>query len=289
MGMIIKNKTPYSSSSIIVELTQAEYDALSTQEKNSNVFYCITDENGDEQSFQPVIYSTKEREVGVWTDGKPLYEKTLYVASGQINSTTFINMPTQSGIERLVSYKGSAYDVNEQRYYALPYNRIRDVEGIWILCYVLSDHTLTPVLFTRQSATYNLSDIFVTIQYTKVADTPGSGIWTTSGVPAVHYSENEHEVGTWIDGGTLYEKTLYYSSISASKTDWTQLIQFDEADMLLSYNTRATWNNRQLDNAYLRISLYNGYLYHYEGELANGSTLSNYCATIRYTKSTSSS
>lgn len=190
-------------------LTWAEYCALTEEEKANGTTYYINDINGKgEDKFQPVIYSTEEREIGVWTDGKPLYEKTLYVASGQINSSTFLNMPTQNDIERLVLYKGSVYDINDQRYYALPYERFSSVEGIWILCHVLPDHTLTPVLFTRQSDTYSLSNIFVTIQYTKTTDTPGSGTWTPQGVPATHYSTEEQVVGTWTDGSTIYEKTI---------------------------------------------------------------------------------
>ena len=171
---------------------------------------------GGGYQLQPVIYSTEEREIGVWTDGKPLYAKTLYVASGQINSTTFLNMPSQNDIERIVSYKGSVYDIDDQRYYALPYERITDTEGIWVSCHVLPDHTLTPVLFTRQSTTYNLSNIFVAIQYTKTTDTPGSGTWTPQGVPAVHYSTEEQVVGTWVDGSTIYEKTFNVEYLTSS-------------------------------------------------------------------------
>lgn len=114
-----------------------------------------------------VHYSENEQVVGTWVDGSTVYEKTLYLASGQINASTSLSLPTQSDIERLIFYDGSVYDVNDQRYYAIPYERISAIEGIWLQCHVLSDHTLTPILFTRQSQTYSLADIYITLRYTK--------------------------------------------------------------------------------------------------------------------------
>jgi hypothetical protein len=55
-----------------------------------------------------------------------------------------------------------------------------------------------------------------TIQYTKIADVAGSGIYTPSGALAVHYSTNEQVIGTWIDGKPLYEKTWDFSGSPVS-------------------------------------------------------------------------
>lgn len=207
MGVIIKNKTQYSSSSIIVELTQAEYDALSTQEKNSNVFYCITDVNGDEQSFQPIIYSTEEREIGVWTDGKPLYQRTwiytttsvitssIVIGNYDVNTTevkVIVGQATEGAIDYLLPYVGGGGG----------YSSINTSNG--------------NILFGVSNASWGSGSIIkVTIQYTKTTDTPGSGIWTPSGVPAVHYSTNEQVVGTWVDGSTVYEKSYEVTGINA--------------------------------------------------------------------------
>lgn len=253
----------------------------------NNVMY-----NGGDTLIQPIIYSEKEREIGCWTDGKPLYQRTLFYTgntvitvsgdSGSPYSATgitdiYVNdiLPT---LDKLIHYQiDLTSEGNEKNIYQFEYN-FQALTGTF-----MRSHN-PGIAFIGYNIIPGSS---ITLQYTKTTDQPGSGIWTPQGTYAEHYSTDEQVVGTWIDGSTIYEKTLYYSSISTSKTDWIQLIQFDEADMLLSYNTRATWNNRQLDNAYLRISLYNGHLYHHEAELTNGSTLSNYYATIRYTKTTS--
>jgi len=62
-----------------VPLTQAEYDALTDDEKNAEKLYLITDAaasgSGGGGSSEEV-YSTEETRIGTWF-GKPLYRQCL--------------------------------------------------------------------------------------------------------------------------------------------------------------------------------------------------------------------
>ena len=196
-----------------ITLTQAEYDALiQAGTVDPDAFYFIKDTNGDGQSFQPVIYSLEEREVGVWADGRPLYEKTYYNA-GAITGVVAIPHGI-SDLERVVSFRGSVLDSNatpaDYTRYALP--RVA-VDGYNIGLDVVSDTDIrvaVPNIFGTR-----LYGWYVTIQYIKSSDTPGSGTWTPQGVPAVHYSTDEQVVGTWIDGSTVYEKTFNITTLNS--------------------------------------------------------------------------
>ena len=55
-----------------VELTQAQYDQLTSDEKHNGTIYFITDAPSN-----PVDYSTDEKVIGHWVDGKTLYERTF--------------------------------------------------------------------------------------------------------------------------------------------------------------------------------------------------------------------
>ena len=153
--------------------------------------------------YAPIVYSTEEREVGVWTDGKPLYQKTFV---GTIGSRTYF-IPNTTNIETLVAVSG--YSTSEGWDYNLPYDdgtdRIsiaRDTDGVR--------------LYTSQ---YFVNKPFVVnLQYTKTTDTAGSGSYAALGVPSHHYSTNEHVVGTWIDGSTLYEKSFIGTSAANFST-----------------------------------------------------------------------
>ena len=189
-----------------IELTQAEYDALTPAEKMSDTPYLITDANGDGSQFQPVIYSTSERVIGVWTDGKPLYEKTVVLSSElTINANDWgVTSEPSSGISSLIdmvvlSSTGTVY---------LAYGAIDT--GDYIRIYNV-----------RSNAEIRIKTFI--IRYTKTTDTPGSGIWTPQGVPAVHYSTDEQVVGTWIDGSPVYEKTISIDNISGTSYETSAL------------------------------------------------------------------
>ena len=150
---------------------------------------------GTQNIFTPQIYSTEERVIGVWTDGKPLYQKTYHF-------TTPITIQgggswTNTGID--ISFVD--YLVNgEFTQTASRWNGISPINNAG---------TLNAVLMTSGNLT--VSDI--TIQYTKTTDIAGSGSFNTLGIPARHYDTTEKVVGTVeMDNGTikpLYEKSWW--------------------------------------------------------------------------------
>ena len=140
--------------------------------------------------FSPVIYSEQEREIGVWTDGKPLYQKTYILSSvitlPQNTWTIVISDVSSLSIDRLVFSCG-----NPTSSQTMALNSYLDGSAIKVF------------------STFNWSISAITIQYTKITDVTGSGKYTTLAAPSAHYSTSEHVIGTWIDGKTVYEKTIY--------------------------------------------------------------------------------
>lgn len=223
MGKIMLNEIDYSGGNAnVIRLTQAEYDALPPTKLTDNNVYMITDTNGDGSQFQPVIYSEDEREVGVWVDGKPLYQKTIVytdnisteqsIQHGILNLDKFIFVSGYiemnwegGGFEPLINPALGDSSLSPQ--YS---NCIKDI----------SSQSFT-VCIGQSRLNQGVNAIVVNFQYTKTTDTAGSGTWTPQGVPAVHYNTDEKVVGTWIDGNTIYGKT--FTNLSESLTnvnDW---------------------------------------------------------------------
>lgn len=175
-----------------------KYNASSGKWENSS---------GDGQKFQPVIYSTEEREIGVWTDGKPLYQKTYVFETELIlvsNIWTYTDIPN-TGIDKIISFE--AMNNSGTNLGFLGVNRDSYETGT------------IGILNTRNT---NTPCKIFTIQYTKTTDTPGSGTWTPQGVPAVHYSTDEQIIGTWVDGSTIYERVFVLGSeLNISCSSWT--------------------------------------------------------------------
>ena len=188
------------------ELTQAQYDALPYDKLTDNILYCIKDTGIVEgEKFAPIIYSLEEREVGVWIDGKPLYQKTWILTVPNASGIYDYN-ETVSNLDEVCHTEFSVFGLGE-RHYTPWYNPATIMFG---------EQTSTYIEFYFASTDYAGRLIKYTSQYTKTTDNAGSGAWTTSGVPAVHYSTTEQIVGTWIDGKPLYQKTIPCGNISGS-------------------------------------------------------------------------
>lgn len=194
-----------------VELTQSEYDALPASKLTDGILYCIKDTGIVEgEKFAPVIYSLEEREIGVWIDGKPLYEITwdgiVTISSSSRTYTSFYNM-TDLNVEKCISATGYLNASVNVRFLSF-------ADGTtYPIAITFNANSKTLQLITQgYTGTY---PVCVTLRYTKTTDVPGSGKWGTNGVPTHHYSTTEQVIGTWIDGKPLYEKILINTQIIA--------------------------------------------------------------------------
>lgn len=155
------------------------------------------------------IYSFEERQVGVWTDGKPLYQKTIDFGELPNNTTKQVNHNV-SNIETVVEIKGVSY-VNNLIYGE---NLPPVTAGKAFRASVREN--VVEVSSTDNWTGYNAR---ITFKYTKTTDVAGSGEYVPSGDKAEHYSTDEEVIGTWIDGKTLYRKVLEIP-ISNKNTDY---------------------------------------------------------------------
>lgn len=162
--------------------------------------------------FSPIIYSTTEREIGVWVDNKPLYQKTIDTGLIPSNTTKTI-AHNISNIETIVSYFGIALNSSGSDAREMPYVGFSD----WNISLYVDATNIN--IQTKQNWENDFPRSYVTIQYTKTTDTPGSGSYNTLGVPTHHYSTDEQVVGTWIDGSTLYEITLDITLTGTNHTE----------------------------------------------------------------------
>jgi len=153
------------------------------------------------------LYSTDEKMIGQWVDGKPLYQKTIEVNvttstnqganiyTGEISLSTFFDFST---IDNMF------FDI-EHSFYVL--GNVRGFVYGWVV--KEASTVLIGTLYARSNVPSKL-----TFQYTKQSDSPISIGNDTD------YSTEEKIIGTWIDGKPLYQKT-FVQSISVAVGDTT--------------------------------------------------------------------
>ena len=185
-------------------------------------------------SIQPLIYSLTEREIGVWTDGKPLYQKTLSLISSSDASETIIY--TGDSTIEIKNFDGYIVYSSGNIVEHLPLNIST---AIWTMV----GDTVNKLVQKISQLDYCGLTEYVTIQYTKTTDTAGSGTWTPSGAPAVHYSTNEQVVGTWVDGKTLYEKTIMLGTRITINYDYTTILADMSSDNIESLIDAVVFDN----------------------------------------------
>ena len=262
------------------EVTQAEYDALSEAQKMNGVAYFIKDAMLPSRSaiYAPVIYSTKERMIGTWTDGRPLYQVTKIftnISSGRVNLAHGIaNVRTLM----LVNWK---FATSSEAYGIVGFDTL-DTSNNYLCSIITYDSTN---ISYRLGAGWNATRLFCTFQYTKTTDVAGSGNWGADGIPMQHYSTSEKVIGTWLDGKTLYEKTVVFGTqLTISSNTWTdtELLKsgIDNIVEITTMNTDGTtWSSvgcraRASTSSY--VQLFN----------TRNADISIKYITIRYTKTT---
>ena len=104
------------------------------------------------------IYSTVERRIGTWVDGKPLYEITMLPPSGTGSANTWIDLGTvglgANTVDSVIKLFG-AYTYNSE-YFGCPNNRS-------MLDYVKTNDKM----WYYNTGTNPPYPYFITMQYTK--------------------------------------------------------------------------------------------------------------------------
>ena len=111
-----------------IAITQAEYDALTDEEKQADVMYAITDDGGSgEDSSGDNVYSSEEVRVGTWF-GKPLYRKTSPVSELLAGTNVLIPISELSDVDVFVS--SAAILINDvganNNYVTLPFLSVNE-------------------------------------------------------------------------------------------------------------------------------------------------------------------
>lgn len=166
------------------------------------------------------IYSTDEKLIGQWKDGKPLYQKsyTGLATFGIANEWTSIPSIVISNVSQIVKGFG-----------------VRSSDGAVINIANFRVNGSALQYFITQS--YDSVDTVV-IQYTKTTDT-AQAIGNAN-----DYSTTEKIVGTWIDGKAIYQRTLTGLNASLNTSDWNTLCNIPNISYVIDaigyYNNSGT-------------------------------------------------
>ena len=150
-------------------LTQAEYDALTDEEKQADVVYAITDDGGSGSSSgdsSEEIYSTEEVRIGTWIDGKPLYRRVVTGVVTTLNTDLDVGDPIPD-IETVASVVGTF--TNGGGYWYPHQTFVNDSSSITAF---ISAKVSQGRIQVRTSFSLLVNQkCYITVEYTKTTDT----------------------------------------------------------------------------------------------------------------------
>lgn len=163
------------------------------------------------------LYSTDEKIIGCWTDGRPIYQKTFATKCPTVTTDGIAVLGSYidigASIENVVNCFG---EVRRTDGYTSPIPFVGPMSssdpslGIkFAKVYVANNYVSTAssrnkFAVQNNSIQLNNSDVYVTLQYTKTTDAANSFKYGNE----TDYSTDEKIVGTWIDGKLIYQKTI---------------------------------------------------------------------------------
>lgn len=157
------------------------------------------------------LYSTSEKMIGQWVDGKPIYQKTFNfgeVTFSTPSARTYYDLQdvTSLSIDKMIKMVGCILE-------STTWKQLNYADGAANGGYMSYAYTSPKLRVLCQG--FTKATMIETIQYTKTTDSPVSVGNDTD------YSTTEKIVGTWIDGKPIYQKTV--STTISAVNDWTNI------------------------------------------------------------------
>ena len=177
------------------------------------------------------IYSTDEQVIGVWTNKKPLYQKTIISDVSQ--STGAVTIATGiSNVEEIIQTFGSASYGSNDNWTFLPFDDDSNQTNISnsmlkVRNFNRNNGNLALYIGSDYNGQYKINKIRITLQYTKTTDTAGSGGFQAYGFSPIIYSDVERVVGVWRDNKPLYQKSITVNSVNLPANDGVDVLLSD--------------------------------------------------------------
>lgn len=162
------------------------------------------------------MYSTDEKMIGQWIDGKPLYAKT--VSCGTLPNNTAMRVSTgTSNIAMCIVIDGFAISSSLNRIKTFP---MANMDYGY-------DTANNEIIISTSENYSSYTESYVTINYTKTTDSAISIGNDTD------YSTDEKIIGTWIDGRPIWQKTVS-GTMPAAGSDTKISVSSDVIDFVLT-------------------------------------------------------
>ena len=188
------------------------------------------------------IYSTQERMIGQWVDGKPLYQRTFIDSStsySDSNSKRTFTCLSLTGVDYVNLVDANCSFGNATYFRNVTFSSNLQMEQNMYAMYNTTSHEGTVYVQTSNKTVTSIGYI-ITIQYTKTTDT------AISIGEETEYSTDEKVIGTWVDGKPVFQRVLTSTAqISLEANTWVSTeFSIANVDVIINAGIIDTGGNR---------------------------------------------
>lgn len=124
---------------------------------------------GNKEYATDIPYSTSERRIGTWVDGKPLYRKVILVDNPTIGTGVQTIATTISGANNITKIEGL---MKSSGGFNIPFNSIwsNDINARNSLLWVDVTSNTANIKYTINSNWISITNLVIIVEYTKTTD-----------------------------------------------------------------------------------------------------------------------
>lgn len=124
---------------------------------------------GNKEYATDIPYSTSERRIGTWIDGKPLYRKVILVDNPTIGTGVQTIATTISGVNNITKIEGL---MKSSGGFNIPFNSIwsNDINARNSLLWVDVTSNTANIKYTINSNWISITNLVIIVEYTKTTD-----------------------------------------------------------------------------------------------------------------------
>ena len=169
------------------------------------------------------LYSTEEKMIGQWIDGKPLYQKTIQTTFGAVNTFKYVDIGASiesvADLQAFCNFNGAAMRVDTGIKDAVITSTQTNYEGskVYIGTNTDANNRKNQIILVTNVSIWANQPVYVIMRYTKTTDSA----MTVPFGSVNDYSTTERVVGTWIDGKPLYQRVVQGTTGNESNTWYT--------------------------------------------------------------------
>lgn len=218
---------------------------MSICQKTEDGYKILASSNGSIVNNRLDYYSSSDKIIGYWTNGKPIHRRVLTLSADNKGTSQTVQLSSLgiTKVEKIINYRGLIMQSSKET----PIPKYFGADSVWNVEFVVDSST---IVYTIGSGYTVPAQIHVLLEYTSTEDATDTSRGTS-------YSTKEKFTGDfWIDGKPIYRKVIAVSNFTVDNV-LRKVTIVDKStlyiDKIIDMHARGLWNGTEFNFPYCNV------------------------------------